>query len=434
MSRPGVEVTSAAAAPPVGVPTDTSVAFIVGEAQMGSVAAPTRVSSLDNFSAIYGGRLAAVPYGYDAVDCYFHEGGSACYFMRVSDGGTAATVAATAIVAGSTARAANPGVWGNGLTLNVVTSPTFFSVEGQSEGKSGKGKSAEDEPVRSELLDYPEQQSTGFIATVSYAGKAVQTSASLITNADLQAFLASGPWMTLSGGTASAAIAAASVTLAGGTDGTSPASAAALASALALIPKELGPGQVLAPGRSANADQAALLAHAASFNRFAILDCGVADTVASLPTMAGLLRGALQDRYGMLCAPWAVVPGVAPGTLRTVPWSAIQAGLCARNDAAGNPNQAAAGQWGVTQYAVDLPIDFSATDAETLMYAGVNTARSVYGVIQNYGFRTLVDPAGVRSQWLEANWARLNMAIVADCDAVGQGFVFAQIDGRGHTI
>ena len=85
MSRPGVEVSSAAAAPPLGVPTDTSVAFIVGEAQMGSVAAPTRIASLDAFSATYGNRISPCTYSYDAVDCYFHEGGNACYFMRAAD-------------------------------------------------------------------------------------------------------------------------------------------------------------------------------------------------------------------------------------------------------------------------------------------------------------------------------------------------------------
>ena len=253
-----------------------------------------------------------------------------------------------------------------------MTSPTLLLFEAQSEGKGKSSKSADDEPVRSELLDYPEQQSTGFIATVSYAGKAVQTSASLQTNADLQAFLASGSWMTLSGGVATAAIAVGSVTLAGGADGTSPVAGAALATALGLIPRELGPGQVLAPGRSTNADQAALLAHAASFNRYAILDSAVSDTTprrcSQRPVCCAVRH---RTATAMLRAPWAVVPGIAPGTLRSVPWSAIQAGLYARNDAAGNPNQAAAGSWGVSQYAVDLVTDFTATDSETLLYAGV---------------------------------------------------------------
>jgi hypothetical protein len=71
---------------------------------------------------------------------------------------------------------------------------------------------------------------------------------------------------------------------------------------------------------------------------------------------------------------------------------------------------------------------------ETMLYAGVNTARFVYGQIQAYGFRTLVDPLGGSSQWLELNWARTAMAIVADSEAVAQQYVFTQVDGRGHTI
>ena len=69
-----------------------------------------------------------------------------------------------------------------------------------------------------------------------------------------------------------------------------------------------------------------------------------------------------------------------------------------------------------------------------MLYAGVDTARTVYGSIQAYAFRTLVDPAGPRSGWRELNHARLNMAIVANAEVVGQDFVFSQLDGRGHTI
>ena len=45
-----------------------------------------------------------------------------------------------------------------------------------------------------------------------------------------------------------------------------------------------------------------------------------------------------------------------------------------------------------------------------------------------------MDPAGPRSAWRELNHARLNMAIVARGEQVGEGTVFAQLDGRGHTI
>jgi phage tail sheath protein FI len=153
-----------------------------------------------------------------------------------------------------------------------------------------------------------------------------------------------------------------------------------------------------------------------------------------LTTKAQALRGSLQDRYGGLFGPWATIPGLAPGTSRVVPWSAIQAGICARNDALGNPNQAGAGGFGESRYATGLTQTFTGAQREALLLAGCNTARSVYGTIEGYGFRTLVDPSGTRAQWLQLNHARLNMAIVAKSAAVGEMVVFSQIDGRGHTL
>ena len=438
MSRPGVEVYSAAWAPPVGVPTDTSVAFIAGESQRGDVTAPTLLHSLDEFSSAYGDRVVASQLAYDSVDAYFHEGGNSCYFMRVADGGVAATVASTAICAGTTATAQNPGTWGNQLSLAVTTAPTMMLLDEEQEsgGKSSKkGKDAEDdEDPRSELLDFPEQQAAGFIAIVSYKGSAVQTSATLATNADLQAFLLKSPWLQVTGGTLTTALAVGTVTLTGGTDPTTPATGAALVTALAAIPATLGPGQVLAPGRSANADQAAVLAHAAATNRYALLDGALSANVQSLQSAAALLRGSVQDRYGMLWGPWAVIPGVAPGTTRMVPWSAVQAGLIARNDLAGNPNQAAAGPWGQTQWVIGLAQAFTTADMQAALYSGVCTARSVYGTIEAYAFRSLSDPAGPNQAWVQANHGRLAMAIVAEGEATGEAFVFSQIDGRGLDI
>ena len=128
------------------------------------------------------------------------------------------------------------------------------------------------------------------------------------------------------------------------------------------------------------------------------------------------------------------MPGLAAGTERVVPWSPIQAALCARVDAAGNPNQAAAGRWGEPDYVTGLTQEFSAGDRETLLYAGVDTAATVYGAVQAYGFRTLSDPNGPRREWRELNWARLDMAIKARSRAKGQDWLFSQLDGRGHTI
>ena len=437
MSRPGVEVSSAASAPPVGVPTDTSVAFVIGEAQMGPTDAPTRLTSLDDFTTTYGARITGVE-SYDALDTYFHEGGATAYFLRLADGALPASGDAAAIVAGNTLGAASAGAWGNGLKLDVVPTPGGST---QSNGKSSKAKSGNGNgngaPTRSALLTFPDDQAGAatFMATVSLGGQAVQTSQPMVTRRDLSQFLDSASYLTIQGPDNDDPIAAGSVTLAGGDDGTVPVTdASALAAALAVLNPELGPGQVLAPGRSTSDDHAALLAHAAATNRYAILDGGAHDDALAMASAAALLRGAAEDRYGMLWAPWAVIPGLAPGTSRTVPWSPVQAALCARNDLAGNPNQAAAGSWGQTQWVTDLAQRFTPDECETLLYAGVDTARSVYGTIEAYAFRSLSDPSGPNQEWVQANFGRLAMAIVAEGEATGEDFVFSQIDGRGLDI
>ena len=74
-------------------------------------------------------------------------------------------------------------------------------------------------------------------------------------------------------------------------------------------------------------------------------------------------------------------------------------------------------------------------ESELLPGLGIPAERFWQGKTDGaYAYRSLVDPNGPRQQWLQANWGRLNMAIVAEAEAVGQQFVFSQIDGRGITI
>jgi len=404
MTRPCVVISSATSAPSAGVPTDTGVAFIAAEAAQGPTTEPVRLTSLDQFVATFGARVAGT-YGYDALDAAFHEGLNAAYFVRLTEGAAAAKESATTIAGEGNVEAANPGAWGNSLSVVVAGSGEAFTAE------------------------------------VKIGTALVQKSLTLATTEALVSFLASGPYARLTGVTKpTEKPKAGTVALKGGADGTVPITkAAALASALSTCSASLGPGQVLAPGKTSAEMHTALLAHAAGtsdlgVNRVALLDGPLGAPEAELKTLAGTQRGTVQDRYGALWAPWANIPGLAPGTVRYVPWSAIQAGIEARNDAAGNPNQAGAGSWGVSRYATGLYRTFTDAEREALLLAGVNTARSVYGVIESYAFRTLVDPNGVRGPWVQLNHARTNMAIVAKSAAVGEEIIFSQLDGRGHTI
>lgn len=205
--------------------------------------------------------------------------------------------------------------------------------------------------------------------------------------------------------------------------------------ALDRLTADLGPGQVFAadPALAGVADtQSALLAHAAATNRVALLSTpdGTAATLAAAGTA---LQAASNGRYGALFGPSAIVPGVVAGTTRTVPYAAVQAGIIARNDVAYTPNQASAGVLGQTVYALDVNGRYTDAEYQTLNDAGVNMARLIYGSVRTYGYRAAVDP-DASPEWLSFGNGRLNMAIVAQAESVGERFVFSQLDGRRKTI
>jgi len=59
----------------------------------------------------------------------------------------------------------------------------------------------------------------------------------------------------------------------------------------------------------------------------------------------------------------------------------------ARADAAGNPNQPAAGVHGIARWALAPSRTFTDDQYDALNEAGVNMARVVYGTLRLYGYR-----------------------------------------------
>jgi hypothetical protein len=202
--------------------------------------------------------------------------------------------------------------------------------------------------------------------------------------------------------------------------------------ALDKFTRQLGPGQVSIPGQSDTATNTALLEHAEACNRIALLETPDSSDPAQLITAVDPLRDLAQARYGAMWAPHAVIPGVAAGTTRTVPYTAIEAALMAELDRAFNPNIPAAGVNGQSSYATDLTQRYTDQQYHDLNEGGVDMARLIYEGVRSYGYRTLVDP--VDPTWLDLGNARLNMAIVAQAEGIAERFVFSQLDGRGRTI
>lgn len=87
MTRPGVVVTSRVDAPPRSAPTDTGMAFMVGQTGQGADVAT--VQSMTQYEAEFGPRTGFTD-AYDAAEVYFREGGGKLAVARVG----APTVAA----------------------------------------------------------------------------------------------------------------------------------------------------------------------------------------------------------------------------------------------------------------------------------------------------------------------------------------------------
>jgi hypothetical protein len=217
---------------------------------------------------------------------------------------------------------------------------------------------------------------------------------------------------------------------------TADATDAVLDTALGKFTRDMGPGQVSAPGRVTATAHLLVDAHAALNNRIAINDApdtNIVSTLIALSDPAGI--SVAQRRVSSVFAPFVDIPAAAAGGgARRVPPSGLVAAKMAQNDGRGvTPNQPAAGDFGVSDFATGVSQTFDDADRQTLNENGVNLIRAINGIVKVYGFRTLADPL-TDENWLELSAARVFMAIQSEADTVAERFVFRQIDGQGKTI
>lgn len=411
MPLPGVTYEERDASGVSGPPLDTATAFIGGLAEKGPTDKPVFISTPGKYLSVYGEEFAP-GYLHDAAQILPKEGGAGAWFVRRV--GPAAKVSTVKLTDGSQntlqVDAVNEGAWGD--DIDVVTTVGGGNVT----------------------------------YTVKYRGAPVETSPALGTNAEAVAWSQASEYVRftdLGGGDPTAQTGS----LAGGDDDRANITDEHRKTALSLFTADLGPGQVLWPGATTTAMYTALLEHARDRNRTALLDGADTGTVATLTGAAATLRalGAETAHCGGLFAPWAVVPGPTGGTTKTIPWSIIQAALCARRDletvdgslGIGNPNAPAAGvgeKAGVSRVATGLSqAAWTDTQRETLNEAGVNVVREIEQVVVTFGYRTLTNPVTDKlNKWL--NNRRIDMAIIAASKAIGQEAAFANVDGRYRTL
>lgn len=400
MTRPGTVVLVRETPPSRSAPSDIDTWFIVGPAQKGPNDRAVRIRSLAEYIRVYG---AKVSYSllYDSLDSYFHEGGNRAYVARVS--GPAAAVATR--------------------TLSDVTPVTTLRVDANSKGVWGNSVTV--------AINQGAVSGTRNIV-VSTAAGVQETSPFFATKAEMVSWAANSAWIRLVDLGTGVMPAASSASLAGGADDYVSITDAHRVTALnALFPYSLGPGQVSVPGITTSTIHTALLAHAALNNRFAYLDAPDTLVAGTLTAAAAAARTApLDARHGSMFWPWALIPGTIPGTTRTVPYSAVAAGITARNDTTYSPAQAPAGEWGRSHYSGGLSqVAQDDLTRQSLNEAGVNVAIMLNGEVKTYGARTVVDAAN-EFIWWDLGGSRLAMGIVANGMNIMERHLFEQFDGR----
>jgi phage tail sheath protein FI len=403
--RPGILVAQRSSPPPRSAPTDTGVWNVVGLTDAGPSTYPVLISSMSDYERIFGARVSYSVL-YDALDVYFREGGARAYVSRVV-GPAATTGSKNMLDAGAAislvASALGPGAGSANISVGV---------------RAGVGAGT-------------------FVIFVIVGGVEVETSPDLedVNAAVLWGMNSSYIRITLGASANDPAVVAAGA-LSAGADDRASITDTHWQAGLDRLSADLGTGQVSAPGQSTTARHLQLLDHAYTHRRAAILDAPDTGTSATLTALAAATRaGGTYEKYGALFAPWLVAPGVVPGTTRSVPPSALVAGLVAKNDAAGlGAVTPAAGDQGESDYITDITQPgWSDSVRNTLNTAGVNIVRRMFGAIRVYGWRSLVDPVTELS-WLSFGHARLYMSIAADGASIAEGFLFDRIDGQGKKL
>ena len=432
---PGVtiNVTAAASSSATNSPTGTWFALGVAAGPAG-VAVP--INSMADFNTYFGSVVNGQVTGrytltnvdstllYDALDVFFREGGVNAFVSRVQP--TSTGVAATSTTTGGKIllTAKGKGTWANSSDSDA--SGLILTITGATVGGG-----------------------TLYTAVITYNGNILATAGGLATDTDvinwvnsLPAYQSMVTASAISGSTIlPTAGSTSSVYLSGGTD--TATADADVAPAIALFNANYGVGQISFPGSTSATVQQALANHAAQNNRVALVDAPNTAVAADIIDAANTLKYAVTDSsYVAMFAPWVKVPGVVntnptanSGIVfnRTVAPTALAAAKMARNDVGNDANVPAAGSThGASTYVSNVTATYNASDLGNLNASGVNAIRLIptTGVIAVYGFRTLaVDP-----RWAFLNNARFRMQITRDLDSIAEGYVFQEIDGKGHIF
>lgn len=395
---PGVNVRTATRSGPVNSSVPASGRyFIVGQFERGLVGVATRVASLAEVEVAFGSR---VPYGsaYDSLRMFFEEGGVEAYVTRVV--GPAATTGTITLndgagtpVAALKINAASPGAWSSAVTVAVTVG-----------SNAGTFKLTVVGPLDTETYDN--------LATSADAVSALVRS-KYVRGVDMGATPAP----------------AAAVALSAGTDDRSSVTATMMTNALTVFGPEYGTGAVAVPGYPSSTVGAALMAHAKTYRRIALLAAAVGATDADYLAAADSIIGS-DGEYGGIFGPWVRVP-LGGGATKLVSPEGYVAAARARAHADAGPWRAPAGELSIARFIVGVERELTRAQGDALDEGQVSAIRTIAGTTRLYGWRSLSSDSD--NYALLTGRDVLNTVAYA-AEAALEPYVFRTIDAKGQLL
>ena len=386
---------------PAGDPTDRRRGFVVGLAGQGPDT-PTPVSSLRHYEALYGDRDGG-PTMWDAADVFFRLAPRAPLVVKRRLGAAKAKASVTLQDATPVntlkLEALYHGDYANGASGGLKVSVAA--------GTSGGGTKKVTLKLDGVVVEVFDNLATGAAIVDALAGSAYARAVDL------------GP-DTLPADVAD-------VNFTGGAEDRAAVTDATLPADLATIGRELGIGQVYAPGLATNDAHEALIDHGFATNRHVILDgpvfgTDVPTTIAAAKALIAQVRARLGSHRAQVGSGRVQFSGPLPGTTRWVAASAVIAGRLAQSDETHHPIWASAGEVngrivddrGRDVGALDVEVPLTPEQWTELYEAGINPIRKDRLGVLVYGARTVSSDARWRwvpdvrtAMWLQARLERL---------------------------
>lgn len=395
---PGIVLTTATATGPSGTTANpTSTLFVAGQTEKGPQGGALLVSSLADYILLYGNSISTA-YTYETVETFFQEGGTRCFISRAIPDG--AVSASSSLVDSATLEAlkllaSGEGTWANTqLTASVVNSTTSFKVKVKS----------------NTVIVY----SSPAFTTVAQAVSEINSSA------QARIYVSAVP--------GASALLPATVTdkvFAGGADGDVTMDAGDVVEAIAVFGSVTGPGAVCAPGMYDDTVYDALIAHAKSMNRVALLGFGQNETSSGAIAKADEYQETAGADGAAWFYPWVKIPR---GEISiSVPCEGYVAGKRAKQHNQVGSWAAYAGIKTQAQFVSGVEYAIGSAAGNLLDAGNVNPIRLIAGGVRIYGARSASSD--------NANYRYINARetlnyIVTQAELKLESLVFSVIDGR----